>query len=102
MEHFVHLTRRDSRVRAPFGEGHMTTRIISTPSDLFQAGMRSNIAPLENPYCSDNSGLDGSTPDLAESPATRTRAARGVLLSVLVGAAFYAVGLSLVGLIRLS
>ena len=73
----------------------MANKVISAPPDL------SDLAPVEYKRWPARPGLDGSAGQLAESPACRIRAARGALLGVLLGAAFYGTVLILLGVIKL-
>ena len=79
----------------------MANDTISTPSDLSELDMQQRVAPVEYKTWPASPGLDGSAGELAESPACRSRAARGALLGVLLGAAFYGVALILLDVIRL-
>jgi hypothetical protein len=75
--------------------------LISTPPDLSELNMRRRVAPIEYEHWPARLGLDGSAGKLADSPRCRSRAARGAVLGILLGAAFYAAVLIPLGVIKL-
>jgi hypothetical protein len=79
----------------------MANKVISTPPDLSEQDMQQRVAAVEYKHCPARPGLDGSAGKLAESPASRSRSARGALLGILLGAAIYGAGLILLGVIKL-
>jgi hypothetical protein len=79
----------------------MANITISTPSDLSEPDVHQRVATVEYMHWPARLGLDGSARELAESPACRSRAARGALLGMLLGAAFDGVVLILLGVIKL-
>jgi len=94
----------------------MANQVISTPLDLSELDLQQRVAPVEYRHWPARPGLarpglarpelirpglDGSAGQLAESPACRSRAARGALLGILLGAATYGAGLILLGVIKL-
>jgi hypothetical protein len=79
----------------------MANILISTPPDLFELNMQQRVAPVEYKHWPARPGSDGSAGKLAESPGCRSRAARGALLGILLGGAFYAAVLIPLGVIKL-
>jgi hypothetical protein len=79
----------------------MANILISTPPDLSALNMRQRVAPVEYKYWPAGPGLDGSAGKQAESPRCRSRAARGAVLGILLGAAIYAAVLIPLGVIKL-
>jgi hypothetical protein len=89
------------RLGASEGGLHMTNNLISTPSDLSDLDIQQRVAPVEYKRWPARPSLDGSAWELAESPACRSRAARGALLGILLGAEFYGAVLILLRFIKL-
>ena len=79
----------------------MANKVISTPPDLSELDTQQRVAPVEYKHWPDRPGLDGSTGELAESPTCRSRAARGALLGILLGTAFYGAVPILLGVSKL-
>jgi hypothetical protein len=79
----------------------LANNTISTPADLSELDMQQRVAPVEYKHWPARPGSDGSAGELAESPACRSRAARGALLGILLGTAFYGAVLILLGVIKL-
>ena len=67
----------------------MANEVISTPLDPSELDTQQRVASVEYQHWPARPGVDGSAGELAESPASRSRAARGALLGMLLGAAFY-------------
>lgn len=78
----------------------MANIVISTPPDLSELNMQQRVAPVEYEHGPATPGLDGPAGKLAESPRCRSRAARGALLGILLGVAFYAAVLISLGVIK--
>jgi hypothetical protein len=79
----------------------MANKMISSPPDLSKLAIHQSVAPVEYKHWPARPSLDGSARELAESPACRSRAARGALLGIMLGAAFYGAVLILLGVIKL-
>jgi hypothetical protein len=79
----------------------MANNTISTPADLSELDMQERVASVEYKHWPARSGSDGSAGKLAESPACRSRAARGAFLGMLLGATFYGAVLILLGVLKL-
>jgi hypothetical protein len=79
----------------------MANKVISTPPDLSDLDIQRGVAPVEYKHWPVRPALDRSAGELAESPACRSRAARGALLGMLLGAAFYGAILVLLGVVKL-
>jgi hypothetical protein len=78
----------------------MANNVISTLPDLTALDMQ-RVAPVEYKHGLAGPCLDGSEGELAESRAYRSRAARGALLGITLGAVIYGSALILLGIIKL-
>jgi len=78
----------------------MAYKVISTAQDLSKLEIQQRVAPVEYKRWPARPSSNASAGELAESPACRSRAARGALLGTLLGAALYGTVLML-GVIKL-